>query len=69
MLKMMKSNNIHYLLEVFWLIMAILLIVIGLFNLYKDGFDASYMFFIMAFLAALLYLARRYLRKKPNNAD
>jgi hypothetical membrane protein len=49
--------------------MAILLILIGLFNLYKDGFDASYMFFIMAFLAALLYLARRYLRKKPNNAD
>jgi hypothetical membrane protein len=65
----MKHNNINYILEIFWLITSIILVMIGIYNFFKLGFDAAYMFFIMSFLAVLLYFARRYLRKKSNNAN
>jgi hypothetical protein len=49
-------------LEVFWLIVAIMTGFMGIYGTFTRGFKASYAFFIMAILSFLLYFARRYLR-------
>jgi hypothetical protein len=41
----------------------------GLVDTFKLGISTSYVFFIMSFLALLLYLARRSLRKKENRKN
>jgi hypothetical protein len=56
-------------LEIFWLIIAIMTGFMGFYGTFTRGFKSSYAFFIMAILSSLLYFARRYLRfqnKKEN---
>jgi Flp pilus assembly protein TadB len=59
---MNKSNNMNRILEVFWLIVAIMTGIMGIYGTFTKGLKASYMFFIMAILSCFLYFARRYLR-------
>jgi len=66
---MKKSNNISFILEIFWLIIAVFLAILGIVNFIKSGFYTSYMFFIMAISATLLYYARRYMRRKSTDTD
>jgi hypothetical protein len=63
MYAMNNSNNMNHILEIFWLIVAILTGFMGFFETYTKGIKSSYVFFIMALLSGLLYLARRYLRR------
>ncbi len=65
---MKNSNNLNHVLEVFWLIIAVFTLLLGLFLLVRDGFRESYMFFIMSGLSFLLFYARRSLRRK-NDKD
>jgi hypothetical protein len=61
----MKSFNRNRILEIIWLIVAMLSIVAGIHKTYVDsGFRESYLFFIITFIAVLMYLFRRKLRKK-----
>ena len=64
---MKKSNNLNFILEIFWLIISILTLVLAVINFVKFGISGSYVFLIMTLLAFLLYLARRGLRKKEAN--
>jgi uncharacterized membrane protein YhaH (DUF805 family) len=59
---MKKSNNLNHVLEVFWLIVAMLTAIMGIFALVRHGFKSSYMFFLMAIVSFLLYYARHALR-------
>jgi hypothetical protein len=61
---MNKSNDINHILEIFWLIVAIATGFMGLYAMFTRGFMNSYMFFLMAILSILLFLARRNLRLK-----
>ncbi len=66
---MKNKLQISIILEYFWLIIFILAGMKGLVDTVKSGISTSYVFFIMSFLALLLYLARRSLRKKENRKD
>jgi asparagine N-glycosylation enzyme membrane subunit Stt3 len=59
---MKKNPDLNQVLEVFWLIVAVLTASMGIYVLAKNGFKSAYVFFIMAILSFLLYLARRTLR-------
>jgi Flp pilus assembly protein TadB len=64
---MKKSNNLNFILEIFWLIIGILTLTLAVYNLVTKGLEVSYVFFIMALLSFLLYFARRMLRKKNSS--
>lgn len=61
---MKNLNNLNFILEIFWLIISISTFVLAVFNFIKFGIGNSYVFFIMALLSFLLYMARRTLRRK-----
>jgi membrane protein implicated in regulation of membrane protease activity len=67
MLKMNKSNNINIFLEVFWLILGIITLFIGVVITIKTGFREAYMFYIMSALSFTIYFARRWVRKNLNS--
>ncbi len=50
-------------LEIIWLIIAILSLIAGLHKTYYQSFSESYLFFIITFIAILMYSFRRYKRK------
>lgn len=64
---MKKSNNLNFILEIFWLIISIFTFALAVINFVKFGISGSYIFFIMTLLAFLLYMARRSLRRKEAN--
>jgi hypothetical protein len=61
------KTNLNRILEIFWLILAGLTAFMGVYATVRNGFKSAYVFFIMAILSFLLYLARRTLRL--NNKD
>jgi Flp pilus assembly protein TadB len=65
---MKNSPNINRLLEIFWLIVAVLTALMSVYTLITTGIKSAYMFMIMCALSLLLYLTRRGLRRK-NSAD
>ncbi|UCG28916.1 MAG: hypothetical protein JSV24_06020 [Bacteroidales bacterium] len=60
MKKNIKTNRI---LEITWLVVAILSLLAGTHKTVREGFGESYLFFIIACIAVLMYFLRRYLRK------
>jgi Flp pilus assembly protein TadB len=70
MLRMKNRNNIHFILEVFWLIAGILTAIMALLTSLKRGINEGYMFFIMALLCFVLYFIRRSMRlKEPTGGN
>ncbi|HBH47268.1 MAG TPA: hypothetical protein DDX98_01425 [Bacteroidales bacterium] len=64
----MKNNpQVSRVLEIFWLIVAILTLIIGFYDTLRSSIANTYMFFIMSGLAFLLYMARRSMRRKAKN--
>ena len=61
-----NKTNIHFILEIFWLIIAILTFVMALHAWFVSGLKSAGMFFLMSLLCILLFLARRAIRKKLN---
>jgi hypothetical protein len=58
------KTNLNHVLEVFWLILSVFTAFMGIYVTVRHGFHSAYMFFIMAVLSLLLFLARRALRLK-----
>ncbi|PLX08880.1 MAG: hypothetical protein C0594_05920 [Marinilabiliales bacterium] len=64
-------------LEIVWLVVAIASLTAGIHKTTKHGFSESYLFFIMALVAILVYSFRRHLRirrkleddKKDSNSE
>jgi asparagine N-glycosylation enzyme membrane subunit Stt3 len=63
----MKTTDLNHVLEVFWLIIAVLTSLTGFYVLFKNGIASAWVFFIMAVLSFLLFFARRALRLKNKN--
>ena len=50
-------------LEFLWFAILIVAFSLGIYETYKQGFGRSYPLFILAFIASLMYLLRRGIRK------
>lgn len=57
-------NKLAYILELIWLGLSVFCLGVGFWATYKSGFAISYMFFVLAAVALLMYLFRRSRRKK-----
>ncbi|HPD94326.1 MAG: hypothetical protein H6537_02310 [Bacteroidales bacterium] len=62
-------NKVTFILELIWLGLAIACLGLGIHSTLKFGFSISYMFYILAVVAFLMYLLRRYRRKKIENQN
>lgn len=56
-------SKIPIALEATWLVLAIFCVAIGIHATITVGINESYMFFILALVAGLMYFLRRYRRK------
>jgi len=62
-----KNFNRNRILEIVWLIVAVLSIAAGIHKTYiEGGFRESYLFFIIAFISFLMFFFRRSMRKKDD---
>ncbi len=52
-------GKLAYILELIWLGLAIFCVAMGIYVTIKSGFSVSYMFFILAALAMVMYYMRR----------
>ncbi|HOK62047.1 hypothetical protein [Tenuifilum sp.] len=59
-------NKLAFILELIWLALALFCLGMGIWATYK-GLSNSYMFFVMAVVALLMYFLRRSRRKKMEN--
>ncbi len=60
---MMMNNKMVYILEIVWLVLAILSLLAGLFTWYSEGLGESLMLFIITIISIFMYFYRRKLRK------
>lgn len=57
-------------LEFLWIITSVLCLVAGIHQTYYEGFSKSYLFFIFSFVAFIMYLLRKEIRKsKKENSN
>ncbi|MDX9770730.1 MAG: hypothetical protein RBT19_10215 [Tenuifilaceae bacterium] len=61
-------NSIHKVLEYIWLILSVICLVLAIHATLKIGFAQSYMFFILAVVALLMFFLRRF-RRKSNESN
>jgi len=61
-LKMNKRTN--HILEIFWLIVAILSLFAGIHQTVTQGFGESWLFFLITLVGFMMFFLRRNLRKK-----
>lgn len=57
------KNKLSRSLEVIWVITSILCLFAAIHQTYYEGFSKSYIFFIFSFVAFIMYLLRRQIRK------
>lgn len=53
--------------EVIWIITAILCLLAATHQTYNEGFSKSYILFIFSFVAFIMYLLRKQMRKSDKN--
>ena len=64
------KNNLARALEILWIITSVLCLFAGIHQTYHEGFSKSYLFFIFSFIAFIMYLLRKEIRKsKKENSD
>lgn len=61
------NSKFTYILEIIWLVVAILSSVLGIYRIIKLGLDQSYMLFIIAAVSLAMYALRRGMRKANQN--
>jgi len=61
------KNKLIFALEIIWLTVSILSLLAGIYQSYRIGLNKSYLFFIIFFIAILMYLFRRQMRKSRKN--
>jgi len=59
-------KKISYVIEIIWLVLSIACLAAGIHKTNISGFGNSYLFFILAFIAILMFMFRRYLRKSQS---
>ena len=59
----MKISKIFYGIEFLWFFLALVAIAIAVYETIKSGFQQSYMFFIIAGIAIVMFFIRRTIRK------
>lgn len=57
------NKNYNAIFEGIWAVMTIVCIISGIHQTINEGFGESYMFFILAVIAFLMFLIRRHKRK------
>jgi hypothetical protein len=62
--KLLMNRNILIMLEVVWLLIALLSLLAGIYNLIGADPGESTMFFIIALIAFMMYFYRKHLRGK-----
>jgi len=60
------KNKPFRVLEVTWLVLSIMCLFAGFHKTYLFGFKNSYIFFLLAALAFLMYTVRKYMRKNSD---
>ncbi len=60
-------NKVNLLFEILWLVTGLISLGMGIHASITAGFEKSYIFFIIAFFAAIIYLVRRKLRRTSRN--
>lgn len=65
------KNKLAKSLEIVWLITAILCLITAIHQSFNEGISKSYVFFIFSFIAFVIYLLRKHIRKstKQVNSD
>jgi hypothetical protein len=58
------NKRTNHILEIFWLIVAILSLIAGIHQTFTEGFGKSWLFFLIAVVGFLMFYLRRNLRKK-----
>ena len=61
------NSKFTYILEIIWLVVAILSSVLGIYRIIKLGLDQSYMLFIITAVSLAMYALRRGMRKVNQN--
>ncbi|HBX49862.1 MAG: hypothetical protein A2275_03035 [Bacteroidetes bacterium RIFOXYA12_FULL_35_11] len=61
------SKLFRKILEYTWLVIAVLSVIAAVHKTYRQGFSESYPFYIITFIAVLMFFFRRYTRK--NNSQ
>ncbi len=56
--------NTSKVMEVIWLLLAVLCLAMGTYAWYSSGIEKSYMFFLLSVLAVIMAYLRRYRRNK-----
>jgi hypothetical protein len=60
------NKKVTFILEIFWLIAAILGFVTGIYETTRHGLKESWMFFLITAIGLIMYYMRRNLRKKTS---
>lgn len=56
--------------EILWVVISILCLLAGIHQTYSEGLSKSYLFFIFSFVAFIMYLLRKEIRKsKKENSN
>ncbi len=58
-----KINKINIILEYTWLGVAVFSVIAGVHQTYYEGTNKSWLFFVITFIAILMYWIRRTMRK------
>ncbi len=58
------NNRLYHILEIFWLIVAILGLIAGIHQTYNQGLKESWLFFLIALIGFAMFYLRRTMRKK-----
>jgi len=60
------NNRVTHILEIFWLIVAILSLLAGIHQSMNQGIKESWLFYLIAAIGFLMFYLRRNLRKKSS---
>ncbi|MCD4832769.1 MAG: hypothetical protein K8R31_03165 [Bacteroidales bacterium] len=64
------KNKLARSLEILWIITSVFCLFAAIHQTYYEGFSKSYIFFIFSFVAFIMYLLRRQIRKsKKDNSN
>jgi hypothetical protein len=61
------NNKAVHILEIFWLIIAVLSLVAGIHQTFNEGISRSWLFMVIALISFGMYSLRRNLRKKTQD--
>jgi len=58
------NKHIYLILEIFWLIVAVLGLIAGIHQAYREGLKESWLFFLISLIGFAMYYMRSTMRKK-----